>query len=435
MLENGKKEPRFSLIASLATALQTTTESLLEPSPPTRRAQLEIELERYQTRYADLDLPIIKPSTRTSDEVLAHLVGLYRELDTERGLRAATAEEVRRATGQLSRELRDRGGYLEQIESAAGEALRRAGYGGSGPFSSRNLIDLAKALGFELRSVDDIPHSVRAITDLRNRRIYFPQRNELRTRQARKATLQTLARHVLGHAEPVTYTEFLRQRRETAYFAAAVLIPEDGAVEFLEQARRGRDLSVEDLREVFYTSYEMAAHRMTNLLTHHLGIRCHLVVSDEEGIAQKAYENDDVPFPRDSEGVVEAQRLCRQWGARVAFGSDDKFSLHHQFTDTPSATFFCTTHIEADRPVAVTFGIGFEDSRLFRGRETGNHRVSACPGGECCRRPSEDLAARWTGRVVTSARAQARILGLLAADPYPRPDLPEIYEFVERHQS
>ena len=36
---------------------------------------------------------------------------------------------------------------------------------------------------------------------------------------------------------------------------------------------------------------------MANLATRHLDFRSHLVVSDEEGIALKAYENDGVPFP------------------------------------------------------------------------------------------------------------------------------------------
>ena len=53
---------------------------------------------------------------------------------------------------------------------------------------------------------------------------------------------------------------------------------------------------------MFSVSYEMAAHRFTNLATHHLGLPCHFVKNDESGIIYKAYENDGVVFPADSAG-------------------------------------------------------------------------------------------------------------------------------------
>ncbi len=435
MVENGKKEPRLSQIQALANALDVTVDDLLAPEAPNRRAELEIELERAQSTLPDLGLPYIRPSARISDEVLVHLVGLYRRLAEAAAPNPVTAGEVRRINGEMTRELRAADGYLEEVEQAAAGALARSGYPGSGPVSSRNLIDLAAALGFEIRSVEDVPTSLRSITDLENKVIYIAQRNELRTRQARKAILQTLAGFVLGHAEPATYDRFLRQRRETAYFASAVLVPEIAAIPFLSDAKRQRDLSIEDLREVFYVSYETAAHRVANLATRRLEIRSHLVVSDEEGIALKAYENDSVPFPRDDDGGVEALRLCREWAARAVFGSSDRFSLHYQYTDTPVGSFFCSTYLEPEAGShAVTFGVGFDEAQFFRGRDTGNRRVSGCPDQPCCRTPAESNGVQWTGRVVASARAHARIVGLLSPDPYPSIDLAEIYEIVEKHQ-
>jgi hypothetical protein len=47
--------------------------------------------------------------------------------------------------------------------------------------------------------------------------------------------------------------------------------------------------------------------------------------------------------------------------------------------------------------------------------------------------PPDELASRWGDKVIVSARAQARILGLLAADPYPELDMPEVLSLLESH--
>lgn len=436
LVENGKKEPRLSQISALATALGVTIEELLSLEAPNRRAQLEIELARYQTRFQELDLPYLRSSARLSDETLSHLVSLYRVLAETGGPGPVTAGEVRRINGEMTAELKAVDGYLAEVEEVAVGALTRAGYGGTGALSSRHILDLAALAGFEIKPIEDIPASLRSVTDLVNKVIYIAQRNELRTRQARKAILQTLARTYLDLEEPADYDEFLRHRRLTAYFASAVLVPEQPATALLVDSQRRRDLSVEDLRELFYVSFQTAAHRMINLATTHLGIRTHLMVSDEEGVALKAYENDNVPFPRDEDGGVEAQRLCREWSARAAFASTDKFTLRYQYTDTPAGTYFCSTYVDPDpnAATAVTFGVGFDDAQYLRGRETSNRRRSNCPDGACCRRPNRELGLAWEGKIVASPRAQARIIGMLAPDPYPKLDLAEIYELVERHQ-
>ena len=48
LVENGRREPRLSLLQSLAAALGTTTTDLLDAAPPSRRAALEIDLDRAQ---------------------------------------------------------------------------------------------------------------------------------------------------------------------------------------------------------------------------------------------------------------------------------------------------------------------------------------------------------------------------------------------------
>jgi XRE family transcriptional regulator, fatty acid utilization regulator len=116
---------------------------------------------------------------------------------------------------------------------------------------------------------------------------------------------------VLQHEVPRTYLEFLGQRVATNYLAAALLIPESSAVAFLRQSMKGKEIAVEDLRDNFAVSYEAAAHRFTNLATHHLGIRTHFQKVHKSGIIFKAYENDDVAFPADPTGAIEGQPICR----------------------------------------------------------------------------------------------------------------------------
>jgi len=437
LLENGRKEPKVKLLMDIARALDVDISDLLDPHPPTRRDSLEISLIRAQesSLFDSLDLPTIKPSAKVDNQTLAHIVGLHDAIRERSTLGSARSEDVRAANGAVHSHLMDQNGYLKDIEVAARDALTASGYTGEGPFSSRNLIDLAASTGFELMPIDDMPSFARSIIDTKNRRIYIAQRNELRTRQARKAVLQTLAGFILDHERDPDLDTFLLHRMETAYFAAAVLAPEDSVVARLLVAKENHDIDVEDVKELFYVSYEMAAWRTANLLTRHLGIPCHLLVSDEMGVLVKGYANDGVPVPRDEHGGLETQRLCRRWGTRLTFESENRFGTHHQYTDTPEGTFFCTTHVEAGREPAhaITLGVRFDDARWFRGRDTENRETSTCPDPACCRVPTTDLSEKWADSVIVSARSQARILGLMAPDPYPELDMPVVLSTVDGH--
>src|SRR5436190_1788980 len=66
LLENGRREPKLSLIEALAKALSVAPEELLRPQPPSRRAQLEIALEEAQRDpvFRDLGLPYVRVGTR-----------------------------------------------------------------------------------------------------------------------------------------------------------------------------------------------------------------------------------------------------------------------------------------------------------------------------------------------------------------------------------
>src|SRR5713226_5891284 len=97
LLENGRREPKLSLIEALAKALAVPAEELLRHQPPSRRAQLEIAVEDAQRDpvYADLGLPYLKAGARVPTDVLEHVVALYTELRRQRTRPTATPEEAR----------------------------------------------------------------------------------------------------------------------------------------------------------------------------------------------------------------------------------------------------------------------------------------------------------------------------------------------------
>lgn len=437
LLENGKREPRLSLLQSLAVALEVPVPELLELQAPNRRAELEIAVERAQLDpvYADLGLPHLRPGARVPNDVLEHVVALYEELRRRAVPQTATPEEARQANAALRRTMRERENYFDDIEALAERALAAAGYRGAGPLPQGALIDIAGHFGFAVEYVQDLPRSVRSVTDLRHSRMFIPQRDALGSQDARTVVLQTLGHFALGHCDPSDFADFLRQRVEANYFAGAVLVPESLARPFLEQAKAGRDLSVADLEDVFGVSYEMAAHRFTNLATRHLAIPVHFVRTDESGTIFKAYENDGVVFPADAHGAIEGQRVCRNWGARNVFRSAEKFSIHYQYTDTPTGSFFCVNHVEAGRDPhhAVTVGTPVADARWFRGRLTSRRATSRCPDGACCQRPPAELAARWEGYAWPSARAHSHVLAAMPAGTFPGVDTADVYAFLERH--
>ncbi len=436
LIENGRREPRLSLIESLAGALGVPAAELMRRQPPSRRAQLELALEEAQRDQAfrELGLPHLRVGARVPADVLEHLVALHAELRRIRAKPTATPEEAREANAQLRAMMRERGNYFEPIEKAAAGALERAGYAG-GAISQGMLLSVVRQHGFSVKYVSDLPRTTRSVTDLRNHRIYLRQESA-GMHSARTVLLQTLGHFLLGHSAPRDFADFLRQRVEANYFAAAVLVPQRQAVAFLSAAKQARNLSVEDLRDVFSVSYEMAAHRFTNLATHHLGLPCHFVKNDVDGVIYKAYENDGVVFPADASGAIEGQRMCRQWSGRRVFASADRFSPHFQYSDTPSGTYWCVAFVDpgAERDFAITLGVPFEHSRWFRGRDTTRRTRSACPDGDCCQRPPADLAARWDGYAWPSARAHSHILSALPTGSFPGVDEADVYEFLERHE-
>lgn len=434
LLENGRREVRVGLLTTLAEALGVSVGDLLRAEPPSRRAALEIELERAQRApaFQALGLPAVRPGPRLPTPVLESLVGLHAELRRRDTARLATPEEARRANVQLRRQMRERGNYYAQIEGVAAGLLDAVGYT-RGALSPAEVARLATHLGFSLHAAADLPRSTRSVTDLRNRRIYLPAGGD--GHDPRRVALQTLGHFALGHTDPVSFADFLRQRVEANYFAAALLVPERSAVPLLAAAKRERTLAMEQLSEGFAVSYETAAHRFTNLATEHLGIPVHFVRTDESGTIYKAYENDRLPFPADAEGAIEGQLACRQWAARQVFAGRRGSATRYQYTDTTAGTFFSVAHVDAaDADIAITVGVPYAESRWFRGRDTGERTRSGCPADDrCCRRPPPELAARWERRAWPSARAHSHLLGALPPGTFPGVDDTDVYLFLDRH--
>ena len=180
------------------------------------------------------------------------------------------------------------------------------------------------------------------------------------------------------------------QRVATNYFAAALLLPEQATVEFLQKAKQAKEIAVEDIRDAFAVSYETAAHRFTNLATQHLDIRTHFQKTHKSGIIYKAYENDGVTFPQDHTGAIEGQPSCKNWTSRVVFDVPDKFSAYNQYTDTPAGTYWCTARTErsANGEFSLSVGVPYAQVKWFRGRDTTERSKSTCPDESCCRRPA-----------------------------------------------
>ncbi|MCU1513080.1 MAG: family transcriptional regulator [Microbacteriaceae bacterium] len=434
VIENGKRELKLSELQRLAKALGVTLDELLSPEAPTERAALEIALERAQRGplYSSLPLPALPVRKTLSDDAIKTILGLHDELERLHRERAATPEEARRANTELRQEMRKRNNYFPELETTARELLAAVGHAG-GPLSQRVAGDLATHLGFSLHYVHDLPKSTRSVTDLKNVRIYLSVQTG--HSDPRSTLLQAIATHVLGFDEPANYEDFLRNRVESNYLAAAMLVPEQSAVKFLNEAKDRRELSVEDLRDAFAVPYETAAHRFTNLATQHLGIPVHFLKVHESGTISKAYENDSVTFPTDALGAVEGQVVCRYWSARRAFDVDDRFSPYHQYTDKPVGTYWCTSRIQSSArgDFSVSVGTPFAHTKWFRGRDTTNRFTSTCPDESCCRRPPTALSARWEKQSLPTARLNTSLLAAMPSTGFSGIDNTEVYEFLDAH--
>jgi transcriptional regulator with XRE-family HTH domain/predicted transcriptional regulator len=436
LMENGKREPRLSLLGSVADHLGIPVAELLEPTAPSERAGLEIDLERAQSSpvYAELGLPVIRAGKGMPDDTLRALVGLHRELARRSREAIATPEEARRANTELRAMMREHDNHLPEIEKLAEDQLKAVGHV-SGALTHREVRQMAERLGFELVHVNDLPHSARSVTDLENGRIYLPPASIPGGHGLRSMALQAIAHRLLEHAAPDSYAEFLHQRLEINYFASACLMPLTQSVDFLRTAKAERNIAIEDFRDAFGTTHESAALRFTNIATPYLDMTWHFLRVGDDGAVYKAYENDGLRLPVDVTGSTEGEIVCRKWSARRAFARTNRTTEFYQYTDTPQGSFFESTQIgtSAADEFSITLGVPFGDSKWFRGRETTRREHSRCPDVSCCKRPPAELAQHWSSRAWTSAKVHAHIFSPLPSGTFPGVDDRELYEFLESH--
>ena len=195
--------------------------------------------------------------------------------------------------------------------------------------------------------------------------------------------LQAMAHRLLDHHEPASYAEFLRQRLEINYFAAACLMPLKQSVDFLTAAKADRNLAVEDFRDAFGVTHEAAALRFTNLGTAHLGMTVHFLRVGEDGALSQGLRE------RRSAAADRCHRLDRGPARVPALGRPRARSraptARPSSTSTPTrptGTYWCSTQIgtASAEEFSITFGVPFADAKWFRGRETTNRATSTLPG-------------------------------------------------------
>ena len=194
MIENGKREPRLSMLRAIALALGTTVDDLLRTDAATDpRDALEIAVERAQRGpvFEALGISRIRVSKGQSDETLQAILSLHNEISRLHRERAATPEEARRANVELRATMRARDNYFAELEALATELLTAVGHNG-GPVSQQVVADMASHLGYSLHYVGDLPHSTRSVTDKRNGRIYLPTEQSA-SRDSRSPILQAFA--------------------------------------------------------------------------------------------------------------------------------------------------------------------------------------------------------------------------------------------------
>jgi hypothetical protein len=210
-------------------------------------------------------------------------------------------------------------------------------------------------------------------------------------------------------------------------------MPEKFAVDFLARRKADRALAIDDFRDAFGVSYETAAHRFTNLATHHFGIPVHFARVHESGTIYKAYENDNVRFPADVTGAIEGQHACR--GGRRGRCSRRGPVLVVLPVHRHGGRHVLVHGARRVDPVgefSVTVGTPYEHARWFRGGDTTRRTVSRCPDPQVL-----PAAARGPGGHVGGARLAERAGALASAralppGTFPGVDTQDVYEFLQR---
>ena len=185
MIENGRREPKLTLLQAIARALGTTLDALLESEPLDERATLEIALERAMRgqTFQALGIPPFRIGKTVPTEALKAMLALQGEIERLRDERAATPEEARRANVALRKLMRTQNNYFPELEEQARRILGAVDHPG-GPLTQRTASDIAAHLGFTLHYVPDLPQTTRSVADIKNGRLYLSSRLDVEGRSA-----------------------------------------------------------------------------------------------------------------------------------------------------------------------------------------------------------------------------------------------------------
>src|SRR5690349_23074821 len=136
MIENGRREPKLSLLQAIARALGSSIDAILESEPLDERATLEISLERAMRgqTFQALGIPPFRIGKTVPDEALKAMLALQGEIERLRDERAATPEEARRANLALRRLMRTQNNYFPELEERAAALLTAVDHPG-GPLT------------------------------------------------------------------------------------------------------------------------------------------------------------------------------------------------------------------------------------------------------------------------------------------------------------
>src|SRR5699024_10939378 len=130
MIENGKREPKVSLLTHGADILGVGVGDLLQPEAPSARAALAVSGEKAQRsrEWEAMGLPALRVSSGTPTPVLEGIEGLTRELRRQSAEPAATPEEARRANVSMRKDQRERNNYYGELDQHAHELLAAVGH-------------------------------------------------------------------------------------------------------------------------------------------------------------------------------------------------------------------------------------------------------------------------------------------------------------------
>ena len=204
MIENGKREPKLTLLRAIARALDTTIDAVLEAGPLDERSALEISLERAMrgSTFQSLGIEPFRIGKSIPTDMLKTVLALQGEIERLQDERAATPEEARRANVALRRLMRSQNNYFPELEAQAREILDAVNHPG-GPLTQRTASDIAAHLGFTLHYVSDLPQTTRSVADIKNGRLYLSSALTAKG-DPRTAVLQALSSRILGHEEPAS---------------------------------------------------------------------------------------------------------------------------------------------------------------------------------------------------------------------------------------